>query len=92
MLRHTWQKNALLAARIAEQLISRGADVRARNRRGAEPLHYLDHDRTGNRIKALVSQPELGIGLCRGRMQGRRELLRRHRLLCQTFEDRVFSL
>jgi hypothetical protein len=27
-------------ARIAEELISRGADVRARNRRGAEPLHY----------------------------------------------------
>jgi hypothetical protein len=27
-------------ARVAEELISRGADVRARNRRGAEPLHY----------------------------------------------------
>ena len=26
--------------RIAEELILRGADVRARNRRGAEPLHY----------------------------------------------------
>ena len=26
--------------RIAEALISRGANVRARNRRGAEPLHY----------------------------------------------------
>jgi ankyrin repeat protein len=26
--------------RIAEELISRGADVRARSRRGAEPLHY----------------------------------------------------
>jgi ankyrin repeat protein len=26
--------------RIAEELISKGADVRARNRRGAEPLHY----------------------------------------------------
>ena len=26
--------------RIAEELICRGADVRARNRRGAEPLHY----------------------------------------------------
>jgi hypothetical protein len=25
---------------IADELISRGADVRARNRRGAEPLHY----------------------------------------------------
>jgi ankyrin repeat protein len=25
---------------IAEDLVSRGADVRARNRRGAEPLHY----------------------------------------------------
>jgi hypothetical protein len=27
-------------ARIVEELILRGADVRARNRRGAEPLHY----------------------------------------------------
>jgi ankyrin repeat protein len=27
-------------ARIVEELISRGADVRAKNRRGAEPLHY----------------------------------------------------
>jgi hypothetical protein len=26
--------------RIAEELISKGADVRAKNRRGAEPLHY----------------------------------------------------
>jgi ankyrin repeat protein len=26
--------------RIAEELMARGADVRARNRRGAEPLHY----------------------------------------------------
>jgi hypothetical protein len=26
--------------RIAEELIAKGADVRARNRRGAEPLHY----------------------------------------------------
>jgi ankyrin repeat protein len=26
--------------RIVEELISRGADVRAKNRRGAEPLHY----------------------------------------------------
>jgi ankyrin repeat protein len=25
---------------IAEELVSKGADVRARNRRGAEPLHY----------------------------------------------------
>jgi ankyrin repeat protein len=31
---------AATQARIAEELISRGADVRARNRRGAEPLHY----------------------------------------------------
>jgi ankyrin repeat protein len=27
-------------ARIAEELISKGADVSAKNRRGAEPLHY----------------------------------------------------
>src|ERR1700745_3487441 len=26
--------------RIVKELITRGADVRARNRRGAEPLHY----------------------------------------------------
>ena len=26
--------------RLAESLVNRGADVRARNRRGAEPLHY----------------------------------------------------
>ena len=32
--------NAAKQTRIAEELISRGADVRARNRRGAEPLHY----------------------------------------------------
>jgi hypothetical protein len=31
---------AAYQTRIAEELISRGADVRARNRRGAEPLHY----------------------------------------------------
>jgi hypothetical protein len=31
---------AAYQTRIAEELIGRGADVRARNRRGAEPLHY----------------------------------------------------
>jgi len=31
---------AAYQSRIAEQLVSRGANVRARNRRGAEPLHY----------------------------------------------------
>jgi hypothetical protein len=31
---------AAYQARIVEELIARGADVRARNRRGAEPLHY----------------------------------------------------
>jgi hypothetical protein len=31
---------AAYQTRIAEELIARGADVRARNRRGAEPLHY----------------------------------------------------
>jgi ankyrin repeat protein len=31
---------AAMQTRIAEELISRGADVRARNRRGAQPLHY----------------------------------------------------
>jgi hypothetical protein len=31
---------AAYQASIVEELIARGADVRARNRRGAEPLHY----------------------------------------------------
>ena len=31
---------AAYQARIAAELIAKGADVRARNRRGAEPLHY----------------------------------------------------
>ena len=31
---------AAYQARIAEELIAGGAEVRARNRRGAEPLHY----------------------------------------------------
>ena len=31
---------AAYQTRIAKELIARGADVRARNRRGAEPLHY----------------------------------------------------
>jgi hypothetical protein len=31
---------AAMQTRIAEELISKGADVRAKNRRGAEPLHY----------------------------------------------------
>lgn len=31
---------AAYQTRIAEELIARGADPRARNRRGAEPLHY----------------------------------------------------
>jgi ankyrin repeat protein len=31
---------AAYQTRIVEKLIAKGADVRARNRRGAEPLHY----------------------------------------------------
>jgi hypothetical protein len=31
---------AAFQTRIADELIARGADVRARNRRGAQPLHY----------------------------------------------------
>jgi ankyrin repeat protein len=31
---------AAYQTRIVEELVARGADVRARNRRGAEPLHY----------------------------------------------------
>jgi hypothetical protein len=30
---------AAYQTRIADELLARGADVRARNRRGAEPLH-----------------------------------------------------
>lgn len=38
------------SARIAEALIALGADVRAKNRRGAEPLHYaVDGGPTGRR-------------------------------------------
>jgi hypothetical protein len=35
--------------RIAMDLIARGADVRARNRRGAEPLHYAADGMPGSR-------------------------------------------
>jgi hypothetical protein len=36
--------------RIAEELISRGAEVRARNRRGAEPLHYAADSGPGSPV------------------------------------------
>ena len=39
---------AAYATDIARELISRGADVRARNRRGAEPLHYATDGSPGS--------------------------------------------
>jgi hypothetical protein len=38
---------AAYQSEIAESLVMRGADVRARNRRGAEPLHYAADGRPG---------------------------------------------
>jgi hypothetical protein len=38
---------AAFQTRIAEELMARGADVRARNRRGAQPLHYAVDGRPG---------------------------------------------
>ena len=43
--------------RIAEELISRGADVRARNRRGAEPLHYAVDGGPGSPVGIPTSRP-----------------------------------
>ena len=37
---------AAYARSILEKLVAKGADVRARKRRGAEPLHYADEGPT----------------------------------------------
>jgi len=44
---------------LAESLVSRGADVRARNRRSAEPLHYAADGRPGARGWEGAAQREV---------------------------------
>jgi ankyrin repeat protein len=44
---------------LAESLVSRGADVRARNRRGAEPLHYAADGRPNAEEWDPVAQREV---------------------------------
>ena len=47
---------------IAELLVSHGADCRAKNRRGAEPLHYASDGRSASNEQAEVIQYLLSIG------------------------------
>ena len=49
---------------IAEMLMSRGADCRARNRRGAEPLHYAA-DEAGSKIIARLPPRRVSWSLAR---------------------------
>ncbi len=44
---------------LAESLVSRGADVRARNRRGAEPLHYAADGSPGGSGRERTAQREV---------------------------------
>jgi ankyrin repeat protein len=44
---------------LAESLVSRGANVRARNRRGAEPLHYAADGSPGERSWDRTAQREV---------------------------------
>jgi len=44
---------------LAESLVTRGADVRARNRRGAEPLHYAADGSLGARHRDRVAQRDV---------------------------------
>jgi ankyrin repeat protein len=44
---------------LAEALVARGADVRARNRRGAEPLHYAADGRPGSEQWDPVAQGDV---------------------------------
>jgi Ankyrin repeats (3 copies)/Ankyrin repeats (many copies) len=44
---------------LAESLVTRGADVRARNRRGAEPLHYAADGSPGGEHWDPVAQTEV---------------------------------
>jgi len=48
----------------AELLVGRGADVRARNRRGAEPLHYAADGRPGATSWDPVAQRDVITYLC----------------------------
>jgi Ankyrin repeats (many copies)/Ankyrin repeat len=51
--------------RIVEELISRGADVHARNRRGAEPLHYAADGGPGSPVWNPNEQTMIIAGLIR---------------------------
>jgi Ankyrin repeats (many copies) len=51
--------------RIADELIARGADVRARNRRGAEPLHYAVDGGPGSARWDPTAQTEIVASLIR---------------------------
>ena len=54
---------AAISKAIAKQLIFCGADPRARNRRGAEPLHYAaDGDRLESRAQADVIEYLVSVG------------------------------
>ena len=44
---------------LAESLVTRGADVRARNRRGAEPLHYAADGSPGAQHRDRVAQRDV---------------------------------
>jgi hypothetical protein len=44
---------------IAESLVARGAEVRARNRRGAEPLHYAADGGSGSDDRDSVGQQDV---------------------------------
>ena len=50
---------AAFQARIAEELMARGADVRASNRRGAQPLHYAVDGGPGLPVWDPVAQAEI---------------------------------
>jgi hypothetical protein len=51
--------------RIAEELIARGADVRAKNRRGAEPLHYAVDGGPGSPVWNPREQTKIIVRLIR---------------------------
>jgi hypothetical protein len=51
--------------RIAEELIARGADVRAKNRRGAEPLHYAVDGGPGSPVWNPREQAKIIVRLIR---------------------------
>jgi hypothetical protein len=44
---------------LAESLVTRGADVRARNRRGAEPLHYAADGSPGAQPRDRIAQRDV---------------------------------